>query len=121
MYSATVTLPSDDANESPYTFVIQGQGLNASVTGLSAQNSSPTRISAPTLFSDTISAGTAVSCTWNFGDGSVPVSGAAVSHTYARSGSFTAIVTATNDIGVSSATTQVTITPRMVHLPVVRR
>ena len=62
---------------------------------------------------------------WNFGDGSPLGAGQVVTHTYpfnaALSFSATATVTATNPIGSQTATTMVSIIPRRVYLPLIRR
>jgi plastocyanin len=78
-------------------------------TGLSATNSSPTTLGQTTLFTATLGAGSNVTYTWNFGDGS-GASGATPSHTYALSTTYIAIVTATNTTDMITATTRVTIT-----------
>jgi large repetitive protein len=80
------------------------------VAGLAAQNSSPTRLDDATFFTATLTTGTNVTYVWNFGDGSPTVNGANVSHTYAVSSTYTAIVTATNSFNSQSASTPVTIT-----------
>jgi uncharacterized repeat protein (TIGR01451 family) len=80
------------------------------IAGLAAQNSSPTRLDDTTFFTATITAGTNITYVWNFGDGSPTTNGATASHTYAVSGTYTAIVTATNSANNQSANTAVTIT-----------
>jgi PKD repeat protein len=65
------------------------------------------------MLTATVTAGTNVTYTWNFGDGSPErVSGlsATVAYTYAAVGSYTATVTATNGVGQATASTQVTVT-----------
>ncbi|MFN8597523.1 MAG: PKD domain-containing protein [Anaerolineae bacterium] len=79
------------------------------ISGLAAQNSSPTRLDSVTFFTATITAGTNVSYVWNFGDGSPTTNGSTASHTYAISGTYTAIVTATNSANNASANSAVTI------------
>ncbi|MFN8445069.1 MAG: Ig-like domain-containing protein [Caldilineaceae bacterium] len=82
-------------------------------SGLQVVNSSPTMLGGATEFTATLSVGSGVNYTWNFGDGTSPVSGAsaAVSHTYATINTYTTIVTATNAQGSVSASTAVTVTP----------
>jgi hypothetical protein len=86
------------------------------ITGLMAVNSSPTRLMVATFFTATINTGSNVTYQWNFGDGHL-ASGATVSYTYPFSGTYTAIVTATNGVASLSTTTRVTIEPLRVFLP----
>lgn len=83
--------------------------LDSPIGSLTALNSSPTRLDDTTFFTAT-AAGTNVVYTWNFGDDSSIGSGADVTHPYALSGTYTAIVTATNTFNSLSASTTVTIT-----------
>lgn len=98
-----------------------GQVVNEmSITGLTASSSSPTTIHATTALTATISAGTNVAYTWNFGDGQTG-SGALTSHQYGGIGTYTATVTATNSLGSVNAFTVVTIDPLKVYLPLVMK
>jgi CSLREA domain-containing protein len=76
------------------------------VSGLEADNDGPTPLGLPTYFTTTITAGSNVSYTWDFGDGKMGYGGT-FSHTYAAAGSYTAVVTATNTVDQQSATTTV--------------
>lgn len=78
-------------------------------TGLNASNDSPTILTHLTSLTATLTGGINVTYTWDLGDGTRAV-GALVTHRYAAAGSYTAIVTATNNSGSLSAATQVTIT-----------
>jgi PKD repeat protein len=82
---------------------------DVAVTGLSASNSSLTRLTDTTFFTAMINAGSNIIYQWSFGDGQT-ASGATTSHTYAMAGNYTALVTATNSVGRVSASTLVTIT-----------
>ena len=54
---------------------------------------------------------------WSFGDGSAPVAGVTISHTYATAGIFTAMLTATDDKGaVSTSSVAITVTDPAVLL-----
>ncbi|MFQ5613528.1 MAG: PKD domain-containing protein, partial [Anaerolineae bacterium] len=66
-------------------------------------SSAPDKIGQTSAFEST-SSGTNLVYTWDFGDGSPPVSGQSpeVSHTYPLTGSYTAILTATNSEGSST-------------------
>ena len=90
------------------------------IAGLAAASSSPTVIGGATHFSATITAGTAVTYAWDFGDGAAG-SGANPQHTYAAVGDYTTVVTATNSLGAVAAQTQVSILPppRQSYLPLI--
>jgi PKD repeat protein len=94
------------------------------ISGAGAVNSSPTQLGNATLFTATISSGTGVSYTWNYGDGQNG-DGANTTHSYAVAGVYTATVTAANSLGGITATTPVTIIelpqPPLLYLPLIRR
>jgi PKD repeat protein len=81
---------------------------DASITGLSAVNSSPTTLGQATFFTATAT-GSNIVYTWDFGDGHT-ASGPTASNIYAAVGFYTARVTATNGVSQVVATTPVTIT-----------
>ena len=56
------------------------------ITGLTAVNNSPTALGSLTTLTATLSTGSKVSYSWDFGDGSMPGTGAAVSYTYPLTG-----------------------------------
>ncbi len=78
------------------------------ISGLVANNSSPTPLGSPTFFSAYVEEGTLVDFSWSFGDGNFGV-GAVVSHTYALPGLYTAVVTAFNPVSSLTTTTPVII------------
>ncbi len=78
------------------------------VAGLVAFNNSPTELAQATILSATISTGDNVSYSWAFGDGQIS-SSAIVSHTYPATGTYTAMVTASNAVNLLTATTTITI------------
>jgi hypothetical protein len=82
---------------------------DAPIEGLSAGNDSPTDLGEATILSASISSGTHVVYTWDFGDGSPSQSGLLVQHTYPAAGAYVAQVTATNNVSTQSATTTVVI------------
>jgi PKD repeat protein len=92
------------------------------IEGLLAVNNSPTLLGGTTTFTATITAGTNVIYTWDFGDGTTG-SGAVTTHVYATDGIYEASVTATNSETPLVATTKVTIAPviRFIYLPVTQR
>jgi hypothetical protein len=81
---------------------------NTPIEGLTAVNSSPTELGTATFLTGTIAAGTNVSYTWDLGDGTVG-HGRLLSHTYSLTGTFTAVVTASNSLNTITATTPVVI------------
>jgi hypothetical protein len=83
------------------------------LTDLTAINDGPTSVGTSTLFTATIAAGSNVLYTWNFGDGSFGT-GASITHTYDMSGTYTAVVTATNSSGFLTTTTTVQVFGRPV-------
>ena len=78
------------------------------ITGLAAQNDSPTELGETTMLSVTVSAGCDLTYTWTFGDGDTD-SGQAVGHVYGSVGIHTATVTAANSADSVTATTHVTV------------
>ncbi len=78
------------------------------IAGLQATNNSPKPVSSAVSFTATVSGGTGISYTWNFGDGNSG-SGATTQHTYTSAGTYTAIVTATNTSGSTAVQTVVTV------------
>jgi PKD repeat protein len=94
------------------------------ISGLSAENNSPTLLGSPTTLTVTLTSGSNVSYSWNFGDGTYGI-GSVVTHTYSESGVYTAVVTATNSVNSLVATTIVTITTvetnYQVYLPFVAK
>lgn len=96
--------------------------VEEAISGLSATNNGPTTLGMTTTLTATISGGTNVSFTWDFGDGATG-SGAVVTHTYAAPGYYTATVTATNAVSTQVATTMVpveeVVTEFVVFLPAV--
>ncbi|GAB4152235.1 MAG: hypothetical protein Fur0021_16770 [Candidatus Promineifilaceae bacterium] len=89
------------------------QSLDAAITGLSAANDSPTTLGDATTLTATIAAGSNVSYTWEFGDGSSG-SGPIASHSYPAVGIYTAIVTASNSVSLAMAATTITITDQAI-------
>ncbi len=94
------------------------------VSGLAAFNNSPTSLGQPTALTATLVAGSNVTFAWSLGDATFGI-GRVITHTYPYTGSYTAIVTATNNASLVTATTIVNIiatplNPR-VYLPIVLR
>lgn len=126
--------PSTDEAMLRYTLDVSGEVTSAlslapfhvlgaaaePIEGLAAANDSPTPLGRSTTLTATVEAGTAVQYEWVLGDGSA-AEGATVLHTYPTTGTFTAVVTATNSVSQLTAATTVTVTEprRFVYLPLV--
>ncbi len=105
-YTATVTATNPLGSLSATTIV---SITEAPIAGLAASNSSPTALGSATGFTATITAGSSVTYTWNFGDATPTAIGITTTHTYTAVGTYTATVTAMNPTGSLSATTIVRI------------
>jgi len=117
-YTATVTATNRAGQITAATTVVVE---DAPIAGLTAYNNSPTPLGRTTTLSATVTAGSAISFTWDLGDGQSAV-GALVTHVYAEARMYTATLTATNPINTVSAVTLVTIvSARYVYLPLVLR
>jgi PKD repeat protein len=88
----------------PYPLEVQ----DAPIVGLTATNDSPRPIDQEVAFGATITGGSNVAYTWDFGDGVTDV-GRTVTHAYSEHGAYTATVTATNSASTVQTTTSVTI------------
>lgn len=85
------------------------------VGGLRAVNDGPKAVGEPVNFTATITNGTGVTYTWNFGDGNTG-SGASPTHAYAEAGIYTATVVARNNTSSMFATTTVYIGDAVVEV-----
>jgi PKD repeat protein len=115
VYTAVVTASN---TVSTLTATTRVTITDATITNLSAINSSPTGLGNMTYFTATAT-GSNITFAWNFGDGQTG-SGNPIGHSYAAAGRYTATVTATNSISLLTATTIVDIRAR-VYLPIVVR
>lgn len=78
-------------------------------TGLAIVTDAPTVFTEATSFTATLTAGSNVSYSWDFGDGN-SATGITTSHTFSAAGSYTVVLTATNSVGSVSVQTIVTVT-----------
>jgi len=104
VYTAVVTVTNSFDTLNKTTVVVVQEGIG----GLTAWNNGPVQVGQAALFSATISSGTAVSYTWEFGDGSAD-DGQIATHMYQSPGIYTATVTARNLVGQLSAAIQIEI------------
>ena len=108
-YTATVTAlnsVSDDVATTTVTIT------DIPISGLSADNDSPTQVDNETNLTSAVLAGSNVSYEWDFGDG-ITGTGSIVSHQYPAVGYYTATVTATNTVSTDFITTTVTVKDRI--------
>jgi CSLREA domain-containing protein len=96
-YTAVVTATNSAGSATAETLVV----IQEPVAGLAATCDSPLEVGMATMCEATVSAGTHLSYTWDFGDGDMGF-GPTVVHTYGSGGTYTVTVTAEN--AVSSAT-----------------
>jgi PKD repeat protein len=118
LYTAVVTA-SNSVSELTATTAVT---VDEAIAGLEAANDSPTVLGESTTLTATVAAGSNATYTWAFGDGEVG-SGAVVTHTYTDVAIYSAVVTASNSIGLLTATTTVEIVEPTVYiyLPLVLR
>jgi PKD repeat protein len=120
VYTAAVTASNSISLLTAAT-VVQ---VDEAIAGLTAVNDGPSVLGRSTVFTATVISGTRVAYTWAFGDGSPGEVGPIVSHTYAASGVYTAVVTARNPVGSIWTTTRVVIESPVrfaVYIPLVVR
>lgn len=79
------------------------------ISGLSSNADTQIILGQTLNFEASVTGGNNVEYKWNFGDGDA-ASGATISHTYTALGTYTATVTATNNISTVTASTVVTVT-----------
>jgi hypothetical protein len=109
---AAVNLPEMAGKDWDLSYGSSGIALTVvdeAIGTVSAVNDGPMILGNMTTFTATISAGSNVTFTWDFGDDSPTKLGAVVTHTYEIAGDFTATVTVSNSRGVEQETTAVTI------------
>jgi len=104
IFTATVTVSNTVSLLSQDTIV----SIIEPVAGLTAGNDSPTILGNATTLTATITGGSDVSYSWDFGD-SINGAGAVVSHVYPQAGVFEAQVTASNSVNNLTDSTYVTI------------
>ena len=114
-YTAVVTVTNaiNELVTSTIVTVINDKETDEPIVGLDAVNDSPTEIGQSTILTASITSGTNVSYSWDFGDGETG-NGAIVNHTYSAVGEYTAVVTASNTINELVTTTVVTITDEVI-------
>jgi PKD repeat protein len=105
-YTAIVTTANSIGEVAAMTMVTI---TDVPIAGLRATNDSPTLLGNLTTLTVTVTAGSNVTFTWAFGDGTMG-SGEVVTCTYPAEGIYTAVVTAANSGSEVTATTVITIT-----------
>lgn len=115
-YTATLTATN---NLTTLVATVVASVVDVPIASLVITNSSPTALGNPTWFTATLTSGTQVTYTWDFGNGAT-ASGATVSYMYPTTGWYTATLTATNSASSQTLTTPVSVFFRL-YLPYVRR
>ena len=113
-YTATVTT-RDHSPQLTSTIEVTVEDTDCLIWGLKALNNGPAPIGDQTTVEAKVTRGDNITYTWDFGDGSDPVTGteAKVSHTYPAVGTYIVTVSASNSVSSEvTATTEVTITKR---------
>lgn len=106
--SVAQAIPSTAITASHPTLpAITGSGLPFAVVAVQAENSSPTALGDSTFF--TATSAPDLTYVWDFGNG-LTATGSTTSHVYAVASTYTATVTASNNLGSVSASTPVTVT-----------
>jgi len=115
VYTAVVTATNITSEAVAFTLVTI---VDEPILGLDAVSDGPSTLGDTTSFTATLTAGTNVTYTWDFGDGSPAAHGPSVAHTYADVGEFTVTVTASNSRGIVYDTVVVFVVapPRQVYL-----
>ncbi len=103
-----LTLYNGDCQEAGLAEAFTITHTEQPISGLAAENDSPTPIGEATNFLATVEQGTGVQYTWDFGAG-ITITGAAASFTYPAVGVYTAVVTASNILNTLTTTTTVAV------------
>ena len=117
--SAALAILHDGAN-SALIIGLSGTGTSSDtpISGLAATSNSPVELGNPSIFTATITAGTNVTYTWNFGDGTITAGGANITHTYGLTGTYAIVVTATNTVNSQSTSTSMVVTEAAGEVPI---
>jgi uncharacterized repeat protein (TIGR01451 family) len=119
--TAGVTAPGVDPDPLNNTDAVTVTIEDVAITDLVASNDSPNAVGTLTTLEASIATGTNVTYAWALGDGTT-ATGASITHTYPNTGTYTAVVTATNSVSQRTATTTVEIIDwYTLHLPLVMR
>jgi PKD repeat protein len=115
-YTAVVTASNVLGSATASTEVVVAEAI----AGLTANSNSPTLLGNATTFTATITAGSDVTYTWDFGD-SQSGAGAIATHTYTTAGIYAVSVVATNALGSQTVTIAVEVIELsyLIHLPAV--
>lgn len=104
IYTAVVTASNAFSTLTTTTTIVVEDGI----TGLTAVSNSPTPLGQPTTLTATLLTGSNVNYVWDLGTG-VIVTGQIINYTYPFTGTYTAVVTATNSVSQETATVTVVV------------
>ena len=108
-YTVTLTV-SNGVGSDVFTDTVTIEPPPNPITGLTLENDGPTPVGSATTLTVTIQSGDEITYLWDFGDGSALTGGGpTVSHTYTQTGSYPAMVFASNTVSTESATTTISI------------
>ena len=117
-----LTLFNGDCQESVLSAAFT---IEVPISGLAAQSDTPTMLGEMTTFTATVTSGSNITYTWDFGDEFALGYGANVNHNYAEPGEYSVTVTASNAFGSEEFTLEVVVigapVVKPIFLPVVRR
>ncbi|MEM7028859.1 MAG: PKD domain-containing protein [Chloroflexota bacterium] len=105
-YNVQLTITNSEGNDTKAATI---SVVDVTLTGLSFSQSSPTPLGTSTTFNAATTAGTNVTYTWDFGDGSGLETGSSAQHTYATVGTYIVSLTAANSVSSDTVTGTVTI------------
>jgi len=118
-YTATVTA-TNTVNSTSASTLVEIIPSSIPISGISADNDSPTVLGDITQLTASIASGSDVEYVWDFGDGASGF-GALVAHLYPTTGTYTATVSAANAVSQDTAATVIQIIPAtgQIYLPLV--
>lgn len=118
VYTATVTATNSVGQLTATTTIT----VDEPISGLTASSDSPTALGATTTFSATLTTGSNVAFSWDFGDGH-SATGMNPTHSYTATGAYSVTVTAENSVSAETATINVLVVEpdQLIYLPVLNR
>ncbi|MBD2200773.1 MULTISPECIES: Calx-beta domain-containing protein [Calothrix] len=104
-YNITLTVRDGDGGITTETLAVTVNNLAATITNISGDTNVNESTAANFSATATDPGNDSLTYTWNFGDGSNPVTGENVSHTFADNGTYTVTLTVADDEGAATSST----------------